>query len=90
MPWNGPDGGLAAGNRLRAGGVGYLTIKERSSPHETHSHLLSGDGYWDRQHAWHEWRRDADRDAYRRAKEAEYHEWKHDRDKDMGWHERHF
>lgn len=48
------------------------------------------DGYWDRRHAWHEWRRDADRDAYRRAKEAEYHEWKHDRDRDMGWHERHF
>ncbi len=48
------------------------------------------DGYWDRHHAWHEWRRDADRDAYRRAKEAEYHEWKHDRDRDMGWHERHF
>lgn len=47
------------------------------------------DGYWDRQHAWHEWKRDADRDTYRRSKEAEYHEWKHDRDKDMGWHERH-
>jgi hypothetical protein len=48
------------------------------------------DGYWDRTHAWHKWDHDADRDAYRRAKEAEYHEWKHDRDKDMGWHERHF
>ena len=47
------------------------------------------DGYWDRNHAWHAWERDADRDAYRKAKDAEYHDWKHDRDKDMGWHERH-
>jgi len=48
------------------------------------------DGYWDRNHAWHQWARDADRDAYRREKNAEYHEWRHDRDKDMGWHERHY
>ncbi|MBV8187356.1 MAG: hypothetical protein JOY64_08075 [Alphaproteobacteria bacterium] len=48
------------------------------------------DGYWDRDHAWHEWQRDADRDAYRRSRNAEYHEWRHDRDKDMGWHERHY
>jgi len=48
------------------------------------------DGYWDRNHAWHAWARDADRDAYRREKNAEYHEWRHDRDKDMGWHERHY
>ena len=47
------------------------------------------DGYWDRDHRWHEWRREEDRRAYRAAKEAEYHEWKHDRYKDMGWHERH-
>jgi hypothetical protein len=33
--------------------------------------------------------READRDAYRSSKNAEYHEWKHDRDKDMGWHELH-
>jgi hypothetical protein len=48
------------------------------------------DGYWDRSHAWHAWERDADRDAYRASKNAEYHEWRHDRDKDMGWHERHY
>jgi hypothetical protein len=48
------------------------------------------DGYWDRHHAWHTWQRDADRDAYRKSKEAEYHDWRHDRDKDMGWHERHY
>ena len=48
------------------------------------------DGYWDRHHAWHKWSNDADRDAYRKSKEAEYHEWRHDRDKDMGWHERHY
>ena len=48
------------------------------------------DGYWDRQHAWHEWRRTEDRRAYQAEKNAEYHEWRHDRDRDMGWHERHY
>ena len=48
------------------------------------------DGYWDRNHGWHNWAREEDMRAYRAAKNAEWHEWKHDRDKDMGWHERHF
>jgi hypothetical protein len=45
------------------------------------------DGYWDRYHAWHRWRRHEDMIAYREAYHDHYYEWRHDRDRDHGWHE---
>ena len=50
-------------------------------------HIGYHDGYWDRQHTWHTWEREDNREAFRKSRGAEYHDWKHDRDKDMGWHD---
>ncbi len=72
-----------------SGAFATLSLAQSVSFNVGDVHIGYSDGYWDRSHVWHKWDRDADRDTYRRSKEAEYHEWKHDRDKDMGWHERH-
>jgi hypothetical protein len=80
-------GVLALAIAAGAAGVGYAQTVTFSTGNVGIGYT---DGYWDRGHAWHTWDRDADRDAYRASKNAEYHEWKHDRDKDMGWHERHY
>ncbi len=43
------------------------------------------DGYWDRGHRWHNWRR-GEMDSYRNARGNRYNDWNHDRDRDHGWH----
>ena len=44
------------------------------------------DGYWDRNHRWHAWRRPSDADWYRTHYAEHYYDWRHDRDNDRGWH----
>jgi hypothetical protein len=42
------------------------------------------DGYWDRDHRWHEWERREDWDRYRREYREHAYAWRHDHDGD-GW-----
>jgi hypothetical protein len=44
------------------------------------------DGYWDRNHQWHNWQNDQELRDYRNAPNNHYYDWKHDRDSDQGWH----
>jgi hypothetical protein len=43
------------------------------------------DGYWDRDHQWHEWRNDQEMNDYRNARGNHYNDYRHDRDPDQGW-----
>ena len=43
------------------------------------------DGYWDRDHRWHDWQRREDWDHYRTAYREHAYAWRHDRDRDNGW-----
>jgi hypothetical protein len=45
------------------------------------------DGYWDRDHRWHDWDRREDWDRYRQEQREHAYAWRHDRDRDMGWHD---
>lgn len=44
------------------------------------------DGYWTRNHEWHNWEKPEYRETYRKHPGSHYYEWRHDRDHDMGWH----
>ncbi len=44
------------------------------------------DGYWDRDHHWHHWANDNERQSYRNYQGNHYNDWNHDRDGDDGWH----
>lgn len=45
------------------------------------------DGYWDRDHRWHEWQRHEDWERFRYEQREHAYAWRHDRDRDMGWRE---
>jgi hypothetical protein len=45
------------------------------------------DGYWDRDHRWHDWERRGDWERYRSEYREHAYAWRHDRDRDMGWHD---
>jgi len=44
------------------------------------------DGYWDRGHRWHHWRR-GEMARYQLVSANHYYGWRHDRDADRGWHD---
>ncbi len=48
------------------------------------------DGYWDRNHTWHDWKDQREASAWRDEHRDHYYEWKHDRDPDKGWHDDHW
>jgi len=43
------------------------------------------DGWWDRHHHFHHWRRH-ERSWYEVHYRTQYHDWDHSRDRDGGWH----
>jgi hypothetical protein len=43
------------------------------------------DGYWDREHAWHQWRDRDEAARWREANREHFYERKHDAERDMGW-----
>ena len=43
------------------------------------------DGYWDRDHAWHQWRNRDEASAWRKEHDQYYYDRKHDAERDMGW-----
>jgi uncharacterized protein YraI len=43
------------------------------------------DGYWDREHRWHQWRDHREAMAWREKNAEHYYDRRHDRDKDEGW-----
>lgn len=45
------------------------------------------DGYWDRDHHWHEWRNREEAERWRAENREHFFAWNHDRDHDQGWHE---
>jgi hypothetical protein len=45
------------------------------------------EGYWDRNHRWHNWRNEREAARYRASSGNHYNDWKHDRDPDKGWHQ---
>lgn len=45
------------------------------------------DGYWDRDHHWHEWQNREEAERWRAENRDHYYEWQHDRDRDQGWRE---
>jgi len=45
------------------------------------------DGYWDRDHRWHDWRDREEAERWRAENREHYYDWRHDRDRDQGWRE---
>jgi len=45
------------------------------------------DGYWDRDHGWHQWRDREEAEHWRAENREHFFAWNHDRDRDQGWHE---
>ncbi len=45
------------------------------------------DGYWDRDHKWHDWRDREEAEKWRAENRDHFYAWNHDRDRDMGWRE---
>jgi hypothetical protein len=43
------------------------------------------DGYWDRDHRWHEWRNDEEMRQYKDAHRDRYRDYRHDRDGNDGY-----
>jgi hypothetical protein len=43
------------------------------------------DGYWDREHSWHQWRDEREANEFRRENREHYYERKHEEDRDHGW-----
>jgi hypothetical protein len=43
------------------------------------------DGYWDRDHHWHQWRNQDEARYYRNAPGNRYNDYRHDRDSNQGW-----
>ena len=45
------------------------------------------DGYWDRDHHWHEWRDRDEAEHWRAENREHFYAYNHDHDHDQGWHE---
>ena len=45
------------------------------------------DGYWDRDHEWHNWENKEAAERYRAENKDHYYERKRDSDRDAGWRE---
>jgi len=45
------------------------------------------DGYWDRDHHWHEWRGDREAADFRNAHHEHYYDRRHDAEPNGGWHD---
>jgi hypothetical protein len=45
------------------------------------------DGYWDRDHHWHQWKNHEEATAWREHNADHYYDYRHDRDKGEGWRE---
>jgi hypothetical protein len=43
------------------------------------------DGYWDRDHRWHDWRNREETDWYREHYRDHYYNRKHDGEREQGW-----
>ena len=43
------------------------------------------DGYWDREHRWHNWRNRAEMARWREANREHFFARRHDREHDQGW-----
>jgi len=43
------------------------------------------DGYWDRNHHWHPWANENDRNWYRSHYAGHYYDRRHDREPEQGW-----
>jgi hypothetical protein len=43
------------------------------------------DGYWDREHNWHQWRNREEAAKWRQANRTHYYDRKHDAERDQGW-----
>ena len=45
------------------------------------------DGYWDREHRWHDWQNRQEAARWREEHREHYYAWRHDRDRDdrLGW-----
>jgi len=43
------------------------------------------DGYWDREHHWHQWRNHEEAVHFRAENRAHYYDRRHDHERDEGW-----